>query len=66
MHLQNKVLHLSLLLAMVLPPFAVASDSGEDSQTSIDTEDHAGEQMAAGIGEGQKFKNSGETGRLNS
>lgn len=64
MQFQSKVLHLSLLLAMVLPPFAVAADSSETSLTSSDTQDHAGEQVAVGKGESHKFKNAGESSRL--
>ena len=64
MHLQNKVLHLSLLLAMLLPPFTAAADSSETPMTSADGDDHSGEQVATGKGESYKFKNSGEANRL--
>jgi hypothetical protein len=64
MNVSNKVLHLSLFLAMTLPALGALAETGESEIIGNVGETQSGIQVAAGKSGGQQFKNAGEADKL--
>ncbi len=62
MHVQRKVLHLSLLVAMALPPLALSAASDEAAQNMLGQQAQTATQAAAG--QAEALQNAGESQRL--